>query len=249
MTTGKESSEGPAKVCPSHGIVRQFETELIRGQSFSLGSGCQECDKEVAQETDRREKHRRDIKFSRDQQNAGIPIRYRGATIGPFPIPDPRQKEVIHAVKEFVLTSGAVSTGLILLGTVGTGKTHVACAILNGLLLQGSTALFLTTAQALRRIKESWGKGAEKTEQQALSSLVAPDVLVLDEIGVQRGSDFELVTLDEIVNERYNRRKPTILISNLTMKELAQLLGERVTDRFQEGGRVLVFDWPSLRRG
>jgi len=79
------------------------------------------------------------------------------------------------------------------------------------------------------------------SEQQAFNYLARPGLLVLDEVGVQHGSETERMLLTEIVNDRYADEKPTILISNLTMLEFTQVVGERVADRFKEGGRVVVF--------
>ncbi|MNL75123.1 DNA replication protein DnaC [compost metagenome] len=73
-------------------------------------------------------------------------------------------------------------------------------------------------------------------------------MLVLDEIGVQHGTDTERMLMFSILNERYNQMKPTILISNLAREPLEKYLGERAFDRMREGGgRMVVFDWESYR--
>ena len=78
--------------------------------------------------------------------------------------------------------------------------------------------------------------------------LCSPDLLILDEVGVQFGSDAEKLILFEIINTRYQDMKPTILISNLTLVELGKYIGERVVDRMREGGgAILSFDWDSYR--
>ena len=65
---------------------------------------------------------------------------------------------------------------------------------------------------------------------------------------VQFGSDAEKLLLFDVLNERYERRKPTLMLSNLTAQEVAAYLGERVMDRLREdGGEVVVFDWASHR--
>lgn len=87
-----------------------------------------------------------------------------------------------------------------------------------------------------------------------------PDLLILDEVGVQFGSDTERLLLFDILNERYERRRPTILMSNLALDDaeeggrvvpgIKSYLGERVFDRLREdGGQSVVFDWPSHRKG
>jgi DNA replication protein DnaC len=74
------------------------------------------------------------------------------------------------------------------------------------------------------------------------------DLLILDEIGVQFGSETERNLLFDVLNERYEDCKPTLLLSNLPKQDVAKYLGERVMDRLREdGGRVVVFDWESHR--
>jgi DNA replication protein DnaC len=70
----------------------------------------------------------------------------------------------------------------------------------------------------------------------------------MDEVGVQVGSEHEKMLLFEIINERYQECRSTVLISNLTREEIAGYLGQRVMDRFAEGGAVVAFDWDSHRK-
>ncbi len=219
----------------------------VCGRTFQNASGCAECDQVALQAEKRHEEERRAAAFVNAQRIAEIPIRYRSAALSPFPLTAPGQKEVLAHANAFVSAAGKNSPGLVLVGKVGSGKTYLACAILNAFLQNGLTGQFLTVMQALRRIKETWVKDSEKSEQQAIRTLIVPDLLILDEVGVQLGTEIEHLHLSEIVNGRYNAMRPTILISNLTMPEFTTLVGERVVDRFREGGTVLVFDWPSLR--
>lgn len=107
---------------------------------------------------------------------------------------------------------------------------------------------FTTVLRAIRSIKDTWTRGSSVSESQAIAALVFPDLLILDEIGVQFGSEVEKTILFDIMNERYEKRRPTILMSNLTPKEVEQYLGERVYDRLREdGGQAIVFDWESER--
>ncbi|EQD56002.1 DNA replication protein dnaC, partial [mine drainage metagenome] len=79
-------------------------------------------------------------------------------------------------------------------GNTGTGKTHLACAIANELLRQGKSALFVRAYEVLRTIRDTW-KGGEKTELAVIREFVAPDLLILDEVGVQYGSESERIEL------------------------------------------------------
>lgn len=138
---------------------------------------------------------------------------------------------------------------LIFCGGVGAGKTHLAVGICHEIIAKDKVAVFTSVLTAIRSIKETFRKGAEQTEAEAIRALVQPDLLVLDEVGVQFGTDTEKMYLFEIINGRYEDMKPTILLSNLAKDALAEFIGERVIDRMREGGgRMVVFDWPSYRR-
>jgi DNA replication protein DnaC len=140
-------------------------------------------------------------------------------------------------------------TGIILCGHAGTGKTHLACAIANHVMaVHDRSAVYVQAAQAIRTVKETYAKGSGRSEQEALRWFTIPDLLILDEIGVQFGTDFERNILFEMVNARYEELKPTILISNLAMDGLMAYAGERVVDRMKEnGGKLFTLEWQSYR--
>lgn len=135
----------------------------------------------------------------------------------------------------------------LFLGAPGTGKTHLAIGVIKAITSVG-TARFLTVQGAIRSIKDSWAKDSDVSESKAIARLTGPDLLVLDEVGVQFGSTFETNALFDVLNSRYLDEKPTILLSNLDFDEVKKYLGERVLDRMREdGGTVMLFDWASHR--
>lgn len=110
--------------------------------------------------------------------------------------------------------------------------------------------MFTTTLRAIRRIKETWNRASTETETQAVAAMAYPDLLILDEIGVQFGSEAERTLLFDVINERYERRRPVIYISNLDLPGVLSYLGDRVYSRIMEdGGRYIAFDWDDYRRG
>lgn len=112
----------------------------------------------------------------------------------------------------------------------------------------GASVLFVSVQRAIRSIKDTWARGSSVTEAQAVALLTFPDLLILDEVGVQHGSEYERQVLFDVLNERYETRKPTIFLSNKTLDEFKVVMGERVMDRLREDGAPVVpFCWPSAR--
>ena len=182
---------------------------------------------------------------------AGIPARFSGRSFTEYQATNPGQKiaaSVCRAYTDKWPEKSAQGSSLVLTGLPGTGKTHLACAIANRVMDEHlASALFLPVASMLRLIKETYRKDSPRSEQQVIDSLVSPDLLILDEVGVQVGSEHEKLLMFEVLNERYQELRPTILISNLTAEELEAFLGQRVMDRYRECGSVLAFDWQSFR--
>lgn len=139
---------------------------------------------------------------------------------------------------------------LLLVGAPGTGKTHLACAVLHQVMSQGHSGLFTGMSEALRMIRSTYSPGAKITEEEAFQLYTKPDLLVIDEVGVAIGDDEKRrAMLFDLLNNRYGEVRPTVLIGNLTAEELEQYLGERVMDRLLEDGGLLVpFTWESYRR-
>ncbi len=184
--------------------------------------------------------------FRYKQEQAGIPRRYWKAAQDSIITETDAQTEILQVARSFVQSGGQTPSGLILIGTLGSGKTHLASAIGNAF-LQARRSVFYTTAFGLvRKLRSTWHSKTE-SEEAVFKKFVKTDLVIIDEIGVQAGSPSELAMVTNLIDGRYANRKPTILIGNLTITELTSTLGERIIDRFKQGGKVLVFMWPSRR--
>ena len=104
---------------------------------------------------------------------------------------------------------------LVFCGGVGAGKTHLAVGIAHRLMEQGRIAVFTSVINAIRRVKDTYRRDSGLSEAQVVAGFIRPDLLILDEVGVQFGSETEKMILFEIINGRYEQLKPTIVISNL----------------------------------
>lgn len=164
-----------------------------------------------------------------------------------------KQSHALEAAKEFAHNFGHhanAGTWLLFMGGVGTGKGHLCAAIINELISQGYTSLYIKMPKLLRQVKDTFNKNSDVTQTQILSPLESVDLLLIDEVGLQFGTETERMIIYDILDARYEDMKPTILTTNVTsLKTLENLLGERITDRFFEGdSRTLTFDWKSYRR-
>ena len=135
---------------------------------------------------------------------------------------------------------------MIFIGSPGTGKNHLACGIIQEIVKTDKTAILTTTMKMIRKIKDSW-TDRDMKEGEVIELYTKPDLLVIDEIGVQFGSDTEKLYISEIINDRYEAMKPTILLGNVSREELIEQMGDRVIDRFRENGKLVIFDWQSHR--
>jgi DNA replication protein DnaC len=183
---------------------------------------------------------------------AGISARFQDRTLDNFKAENEAQRQALAIARDYAesFDARAIKTGrsLLFIGKPGTGKTHLAVGIGMHLLGKRRPVLFTTVQRAIRRVRDTWSRGSHETESQAVATLVQPDLLILDEVGVQSGSDFEKHLLFDILNERYEERRPTLLLSNLERDEVRAYLGERVFDRLREdGGEAVGFGWDSYR--
>jgi len=143
-----------------------------------------------------------------------------------------------------------IGTWLLFMGNVGAGKSHLCAAVINQLVRAGRTALFTKAPRLLREVKETFNRDSEVTQSEIIARMGELDLLVIDEVGIQFGTDTERMILYEILDLRYEAMRPVILTTNITdLKSLEKLLGERIIDRLFEGeSKIVFFDWESHRR-
>lgn len=236
--------------CPAHG---PYESRNLFGRIWSK---CAKCAEEEAIATEQKEalklREATQAVWTDSLSSACIPKRFLDRTLKNYNATTPEQR---HALDFAIAYADGFDTVLktgrsaVFAGLPGTGKTHLAAGIALRLMHRDKRrVLFSTVMRAIRSVKDTWHKGSELTETQAIAALVAPDLLILDEVGVQFGSDTEKLILFDVLNERYEERKPCLLLSNLPVDEVKGYLGERIFDRLREdGGEAVPFTWTSAR--
>ncbi len=155
-----------------------------------------------------------------------------------------RAKEIMLRYAESFAKAMQHGTSFMLLGTTGTGKTHMACAVANHLLYSGRSVLYITLADALSQVKVAWKANEDMTEDEIIAKFAEFDLLILDEIGTSRFKDCDQGILFRLVNYRYERNLPMIGISKFHPGQLEKMIGDDTLRRFRTGGGgILKFNW------
>lgn len=146
---------------------------------------------------------------------ARIPERYRNCTLTNYRPQEPSQERAKATARRFVADYPAVDLGLLFTGPVGVGKTHLAAAILAELVdTSGLHGVFCDFTDLLARIQATFSKGSEESEDDVLQIYREADLLILDELGARRPTDWARDVLYGLLNTRYNRKRLTILTTN-----------------------------------
>lgn len=147
---------------------------------------------------------------------ARIPARYSKCSFDTFSDPEGTGSIYWALMKAKMLVNEypAVEKGLLLMGSVGVGKTHLAVAILKGLTAKGVPGLFCEFGSLLKQIQDSYNPISQTSELRVLAPVYQAEVLVLDELGATVPTDWVRDTMYQIINKRYNDRKLTIFTTN-----------------------------------
>jgi DNA replication protein DnaC len=168
-------------------------------------------------------------------------------------------------VEEFDPSAG---TGLLLVGGIGTGKTHLAVGILKELLVErGARCLFCDYRELLKQIQNSYNDSVQATELQVLRPVFEAEVLVLDELGAVKPSEWVWDTVSLILNTRYNDNRTTLITTNFAdeaagsvtgirssaraaarEENLGDRIGERMRSRLHEMCRIVEMHGPDFRQ-
>ena len=204
---------------------------------------------------------------------ARIPKRYEHCELASYTTDFPGA----HASLAFAHLSAAkfaqeydplAGTGLLIIGKIGTGKTHLAVAILKDLVLsKGVSCMFYDYRDLLKQIQNSYNAAVQTTELDVLRPVFETDVLVLDELGAVKPTEWVWDTVSLILNTRYNDNRTTIITTNFEdqpaagaggsgsairavtrAESLGDRIGERMRSRLHEMCRIIKMEGEDFRQ-
>lgn len=133
-----------------------------------------------------------------------------------------------------------IGEGLLFTGGFGSGKTRLAAAILNEVQEQyGQTVRADVVPDLLQRLRQTYDAGAPASEDRVLQPLLRADLLLLDDIGAERVSEWVQERLFLVIDHRYRRRQPTLFTTNLHPEDLEEKLGGRIVSRIVGMARLV----------
>jgi len=240
------------KVCPHCG--RDLEAEYVEFppalQSKFGKTGewyYHPCTPECEKKDERREWElaRRDARVAALQERSGLTKRLKRHTFANFkPYVSPSAARAFEKVEEYLGAwdqNREEGRGLYLCGGVGTGKTHIAVAVMNEVMRRKRVpSLFVTVPELLDNLRGAYNDPGRDIDEW-MDAVKNADFLVLDDLGAEKPNPWVRERLFVIVNHRYRAELPTVFTSNIGPKDLSDQLGERTASRIIE-----MCDWIAL---
>lgn len=182
-------------------------------------------------------------------QSAGVPRAFANADFDSWQGVTDRARRICGVLKGYCKDfdqQRAGRTGFLFTGLPGTGKTHLACAMVFALVKAGFSARYESLPAFTRALRASYARPG--STESLLQRLISADFLVLDELDLHGSSDTDYNTLYDIVNSRYERGSaPTLAISNRSLERLTVDLDSRITSRILGPTSPIIFDWSNRR--
>lgn len=200
-----------------------------------------EHDAEVKRLEEQRAQEERAERF----RKSGVPERYFTETFDTYEVKTETQKKAAQAVRSFLVAiAGGGFKSLVMLGSAGVGKTHLACALIREI----DGGKYRTAPDIIEELRRAKSFTADETEAEIISYYGRVPLLVVDEIGRGINATDEKYMIYQVLNARYNTRRPTVLISNHNKADFLAYVGVAAADRLVESAEIIELEGESYRR-
>ena len=229
--------------------------QTCRGSGWLVATG------EGGEEVDRCSDCQGESRRSRLMHLAQIPPRYLNRGFDAYAPQTDSQRIALKRAVDYLESFPDVERGLLFVGTCGVGKTHLSVAIMKQIVqTRMVTARFIDEVELLSQLKYSYGQDSPATEEQVLSPLTSVELLVWDDLGTGRPTDWVKDIIRMIINYRYTHKKQTIITSNWPLRRssvragvakteqtLEERIGRRLLSRIMEMCEVVAIEGPDAR--
>ena len=225
------------KNCPHCGKeIKPFEQDLSflgKGKRWILPACKCEQDAMLA-EVEKANKFQEERKVRELFSISDVGDRYLQATFNDF-IPRQGTETATRIIKHYIANFEDFGRESVLLwGAPGNGKTHLAAIVHNEIRAQGKVVVFVSMPDLLGKIKSTFNKSNKESEEQILKALNICDLLIIDDLGAEKTSDWVEEVIFKIIDNRYRRNKPILATSNVSPDKLGDKIGFRSYDRIVE---------------
>ena len=234
-------------------LIREAQGNLTAACALCFGTGMEVVPGKGARRCPCRTSQQR----TKLLEQARIPRRYAQCSLANYhPAPNNgTQLQAFNCAFKLGKEYPAVDRGLLLMGTVGVGKTHLSVSILRALIEKGVPCLFYEFGALLKEIQDSYNPVSQTSGLKVLAPVYEAEVLVLDELGASKPTDWVRDTMMQIIGTRYNERRLTIFTTNYfdarrrpTEESLEDRIGVRLRSRLYEMCRTVIIEGDDYRR-
>ncbi|MBQ9673073.1 MAG: ATP-binding protein [Ruminococcus sp.] len=162
--------------------------------------------------------------------------------------PYERMRKILEYCKRYSTSFTLSSPSILMKGATGLGKTHLSLAIANEVINMGFGVIYVSAPMILSKLEKQHFSYAYDEEEQTINSLVECDLLIIDDLGTEFQSSYNSSTIYNIFNTRLLNNRPTVINTNLTLKEMEGIYTQRFVSRVMGNCAKLDFIGTDIRR-